>query len=909
MREGSAPVIRRLDYAPPAFWIREVELTFDLDPTKTIVSSKLHIERNPEAAPGPLVLHGEELTLLRVLAGGESVSFSHEGATLVIDNPPPTAPGERFVLEIRNAIHPEKNTQLSGLYTSGGGFFTQCEAEGFRRITYFLDRPDVMAVFTVTLRADKRRCPVLLSNGNLVDQGELEGGRHWAKWHDPFPKPSYLFALVAADLVARRQRIRARSGSEHLLEVYVRRGDLDKTEHAMQSLLASVAWDEARFGLPLDLERFMIVAVEDFNMGAMENKGLNIFNTKYVLASPATATDDDFAGIESVVGHEYFHNWTGNRITCRDWFQLSLKEGLTVFRDQEFSMDMAGSASARAVKRIEDVRNLRLVQFPEDAGTMAHPVRPESYAAIDNFYTATIYEKGAEVVRMMHTLVGREGFAAGMTLYFQRHDGQAVTCDDFAQAVADANPDSALAGRIEAFKRWYGQAGTPRLRARGSWDAAAHRYTLVVSQQPPAVAAALQAHGAAAMQPFVIPVRAALIHADGGEAAAERLLVLDSAEQTFVFDDVDAGPDGAAPVPSVLRDFSAPVVLDDGLGDAELLVLLAHDTDPFTRWEAGQRLALGRMLAALTALEADGGAGVPSLDDAFVEAMRRVLRHPTLDPAFKDLTLGLPSEVYVAEQVAPVDPLRIHTVREHFRAQLAERLYADWAWAWETHQVREGYSPAPEQAARRTLANHALAMLCLHAGRQGDPSWAGRAYQRVKDAGNMTDRVGALQALLGAHAELAQPALERFHAAAAGDALVVDKWFSLQARAPEPVAGLHRAAPGSAFARAKSLLKHGDFSLRNPNRARSLLGGLFMGNPAAFHRSDAAGYVLWADKLIELDAINPQVASRLARAMDRWAVLADPARSAAELALQRLAARPDLSADLREVVGRALQGE
>jgi aminopeptidase N len=483
-----------------------------------------------------------------------------------------------------------------------------------------------------------------------------------------------------------------------------------------------------------------------------------------------------------------------------------------------------------------------------------------------------------------------------------------VTCDDFAQSIADANPGSALTVRLEAFKRWYGQAGTPRLRARGSWDAGARRYTLTLSQQPPAVAASLRAQGTAAGEPFVIPVRAALIRADGGEAAAERVLVLDGAEQTFVFEDVDAGEHGdaggPAPVPSLLRDFSAPVILDDDLGDAELLTLLAHDTDAFTRWEAGQRLALGRLLSAL---QPGADSAVPTLDDAFVEAMRTVLRHPSLDPAFKDLVLGLPSEIYIAEQLAPVDPQRIHAVREHFRAQLAERLHADWLWAWEDHQVNEGYSPTADQAARRTLANHALAMLCLHAERQGDPTWAGRAYQRVKDAGNMTDRVGALQALLASHAELAQPALERFHAAAAGDALVVDKWFALQARAPEPVAGLHHAAPGSVFARARALLKHPDFSLKNPNRARSLLGGLFMGNPAAFHRGDAAGYVLWADKLIELDAINPQVASRLARAMDRWTVLAEPWRSAAELALQRLAARSDLSDDLREVVGRALQ--
>ncbi|MGZ5252724.1 MAG: aminopeptidase N, partial [Caldimonas sp.] len=480
MREGTASPIRREDYAAPAFWIRKVELTFDLDPAKTMVINRMQIERNAGVAPGPLKLHGEELVLTRCLANGESVSFRHDDGLLVIDN----LPEGSFTLEIRNTCAPQKNTQLSGLYTSGGGFFTQCEAEGFRRITFFLDRPDVMAEYTVLMRADKAAYPVLLSNGNLVEQGDLDNGRHFAKWHDPFPKPSYLFALVAAKLVAREQHVRSRAGKDHLLQVWVRRGDLDKTEQAMNSLVASLVWDEARFGLALDLERFMIVAVGDFNMGAMENKGLNIFNTRYVLANPATATDEDFAAIESVVGHEYFHNWTGNRVTCRDWFQLSLKEGLTVFRDQEFSMDMLPSASARAVKRIEDVRALRQLQFPEDAGPMAHPVRPDSYVEIDNFYTPTVYEKGAEVVRMMQTLVGRDGFARGMTLYFERHDGQAVTCDDFAQAMADANPGSDLAPRLAQFKRWYAQAGTPRLTARGRYDAPSRTYTLGLEQSP-----------------------------------------------------------------------------------------------------------------------------------------------------------------------------------------------------------------------------------------------------------------------------------------------------------------------------------------------------------------------------------------------------------------------------------------
>ena len=889
MREGTTTLVRREDYLAPAYWIRTADLTFDLDAAKTIVSSKLAIERNSALPVQPLRLHGEDLNLLRVLVDGQSVSFRHEDGLLVIDAPAADA----FTLEIRNTISPEKNTQLSGLYASGSGLFTQCEAEGFRRITYFLDRPDVMAVYTVTLRGDAKKYPVLLSNGNLVEQGTLDGGKHFAKWHDPFPKPSYLFAVVAADLVAREQWVRTRSGKEHLLQVYVTRGELDKTEHAMNSLIASIVWDEARFKLPLDLERFMIVAVPDFNMGAMENKGLNLFNTKYVLASPATATDVDFDGIESVVAHEYFHNWTGNRVTCRDWFQLSLKEGLTVFRDQEFSMDMAGSPSARAVCRIGDVRALRERQFPEDAGPMAHPVRPDAYQAIDNFYTATVYEKGAEVVRMMNTLVGREGFAAGMSLYFERHDGQAVTCDDFAQAMADANPGSALAQHLGSFKRWYAQAGTPRLNARGTWNAEAATYTLTLSQQLP------DTPGQSGKQPQLVPVALGLLTREGqalplqlqGEDApqgTERVLVLTEAEQSFTFTGI-----GAEVVPSLLRNFSAPVVLDDGLTDADLLVLLAHDSDAFNRWEAGQRLALSRIKAAL------GHGEAVQLDTPFIEAMRSLLREPGLDPAFKDLALTLPSEIYVAEQVSDVDPQRLHVVREAMLDQLATALQADWAWAWDEHQVQGGYRPDAEQSGRRALANKALAMLVRAAALSGEPVWPGKAYQRFKDATNMTDRLGALEALVGAHHELARPALERFYALFRHEPLVLDKWFMLQARAPEK--------NGQVFAQVKALLKHPDFTLGNPNRARALLFVLAASNPAAFHRTDAAGYVLWADKVIEMDAINPQLASRFARSLDRWRNLAEPYRSAAREAIARVAAKAELSSDTREIIERALQ--
>ncbi|HEY9208171.1 MAG TPA: aminopeptidase N [Acidovorax sp.] len=902
--QGQAPAIHRADYQAPAWWIDTVDLTFDLDPAKTRVLNKMRLRRNPDVAAQPLRLDGEELNLARVMVNGGGTSFKMDGNQLVLENLPEGT--EPFDLEIFTTCAPAKNTQLMGLYVSQGTFFTQCEAEGFRRITYFLDRPDVMASYTVTLRADKALYPVLLSNGNLVDSGAMEDGRHFAKWVDPHKKPCYLFALVAGKLVAREQKIRSHSGTEHLLQVYVRPGDLGKTEHAMNALMHSVAWDEARFGLPLDLERFMIVATSDFNMGAMENKGLNIFNTKYVLASEATATDTDFANIESVVGHEYFHNWTGNRVTCRDWFQLSLKEGLTVFRDQEFSMDLAGSPSARAVKRIEDVRVLRTAQFPEDAGPMAHPVRPDSYVEINNFYTVTIYEKGAEVVRMQHNLVGREGFAKGMKLYFERHDGQAVTCDDFVQAIADANPLSPLAQHLPQFKRWYSQAGTPRVRATGRYDAAARSYALTLSQS------CAPTPGQSEKQPFVIPVELGLIDAATGaalplqlgidgapetSAPTSRVVVLTEASQTLTFSHLDAEP-----VPSLLRGFSAPVVLDIEYTDAQLLTLLAHDTDAFNRWEAGQRLALRTAINAIAdsaqQTSTNGRFDHHILSPEFVEAMRSVLRNPALDAAFKELVLTLPSETYIAEQLDVVNPQRIHAVREAMREQLALSLQADWAWAWEQHQDTGGYRPDPVSSGRRALSGLALHMLCIAAQRTGDVVWPGKAYQRFKVAASMTDRFHALTALVASGSELATPALARFHTLFKDEPLVIDKWFALQAGAPD--------RGGNVLPIVRQLLQHPDFSLKNPNRARSVIFSYCSANPGAFHRADAAGYVFWSDRVIELDALNPQVAARLARALDRWKKLAEPWRSGAREAIARVAARPDLSNDVREVVTRAL---
>jgi len=893
-RDASTPgaVVHRADYSAPAYWIDTVHLSFDLDPAKTRVLNKMTLRRNPEVPAQALRLDGDELNLARVLVNGAGTSFKMDGGQLVLENLP--AEGS-FELEIFTTCAPAKNTKLMGLYVSNDSFFTQCEAEGFRRITYYLDRPDVMASFTVTLRADQAKYPVLLSNGNLTDSGALDDGRHFATWVDPHKKPCYLFALVAGQLVCREQRITSRAGRDHLLQVYVRPGDMDKTEHAMTSLMNSVIWDEARFGLPLDLERFMIVATSDFNMGAMENKGLNIFNTKYVLANQATATDIDFANIESVVGHEYFHNWTGNRITCRDWFQLSLKEGLTVFRDQEFSMDLCADVSSRAVKRIEDVRVLRTAQFPEDAGPMAHPVRPDSYIEINNFYTVTIYEKGAEVVRMMQTLVGRAGFAKGMTLYFARHDGHAVTCDDFAQAIADANPDSALARLLPQFKRWYSQAGTPRLTASAHYDANAHTYTLNFDQSCPATP------GQDTKEAFVLPISLGLVgansgaalplHIQGGTATASdsHLFVMTQASEAITFENVLEEP-----VPSILRGFSAPVIVDFDYTDAQLLALLANDPDPFNRWEAGQRLALR---CAIQSIHADGQ---PSggLNADYLAAMRAVLRHPTLDAAFKELVLTLPSETYIAEQLDVVDPQRIHAVREAMREQLAAGLSDDWQWAFEAHNQNGGYRPDTVSSGRRALAGLALNYLCLAARNSGDAIWPGKAYQRFKDADNMTDRFNALSALVQSGHTLATPALARFHSLFKAEELVIDKWFALQAGCSD--------RGGQVLPAVRQLLKHPDFHIRNPNRARSVIFSYCSANPGAFHRADAAGYVFWSEQVLELDAFNPQVAARLARALDRWKKLAQPYQNAAYEALKRVAAKPDLSNDVREVFSRAL---
>ena len=879
MRTDTPQTIYRNDYTAPSFMVDTVELGFDLHPKRTIVASRLTMSRNPDSAERDIVLYGEKLELVALRMNGKTLGkrdFRLVDNLLVIPNAP-----DAVVLEIETLTAPVDNTSLNGLYVSNGNFFTQCEAEGFRAITYFPDRPDIMARYTVMLRADKALYPVLLSNGNLIEEGDLEDGRHYAKWEDPFKKPSYLFALVAARLVCQEENFRLADGRDALLQVWVEEGNLDKTDYAMQSLKNSIRWDEERWGLELDLDRFMIVAVSDFNMGAMENKGLNIFNIKFVLANSRVATDVDYAGIEAVVGHEYFHNWTGNRVTCRDWFQLSLKEGLTVFRDQEFSSDMIGTDSGRAIARIDQVRTLRQAQFPEDAGPMAHPVRPDSFVEINNFYTVTVYEKGAEVVRMYQTLLGRDGFRKGMDLYFMRHDEQAVECDDFRNAMADAN------GRnLDQFERWYSQAGTPVVRAETIYDAANKTFDLTLMQRCPATP------NQERKLPFHIPVALGLLGADGRDLplvmdgqklGTTAVLELTDAVQRFRFSDVNE-----TPTPSILRDFSAPVVLEYPYTDAELLHLFSHDSDPVNRWEAGQRLAMARLLKLTAAIIE---AGKLELDDMFVDAMRTILVDASLDAGFREQALLLPSESMIADQFDAVNPLAIHLARQFMRRIIGLALRADLRAQYDANQTPGDYSPDAVSAGRRGLKNLALAYM---AAEPGEDTIALVQHQ-YDNAGNMTDRVAALVALIHCQAPGVEDSLQRFYAEFENEALVIDKWFTMQA-----------GAPGTDIAKIRSLMGHAAFSMKNPNRARSLIFAFCNGNPLRFHAADGSGYAFWAEQVIALDATNPQIASRLARSLDRWRRFAPALQVQMKKALQQVAGKKKLSSDLREIVSKAL---
>ncbi len=867
----SPPTIYRSDYKKPAFAIERAELTFDIGADTTRVTAQLSMRRN---SAGPLVLHGVDLDLISVAVDGSlraAESYQVSDLFLTIDDLP-----DAFELQTVVDIHPAKNTALEGLYTSGEFLLTQCEAEGFRKITYFLDRPDVMATFQVRLNASKERFPVLLSNGNLSDSGDLGEGRHFAVWNDPFPKPAYLFALVAGDLAHVEDHFTTSEGREVTLRIYVEEENLDKVDHAMVSLKKSMAWDESRFDLAYDLDIFNIVATNDFNMGAMENKSLNIFNSKYVLAKAETATDADFLAIEAVVGHEYFHNWTGNRVTCRDWFQLSLKEGLTVFRDQEFSSDM----QSRAVKRIEDVRNLRSRQFSEDASPMAHPIRPDSFVEINNFYTMTVYEKGAEVVRMYHTLLGSKAFQKGMKLYFQRHDGQAVTCDDFRAAMADANEVN-----LDQFETWYLQAGTPVVTAAGSYDAAKKTYTLTLRQETP------DTPGQSDKPPHHMPVQLGLLDsrgqdmpltlAEGSLVGKGDVLQLREREQAFVFTNI-----AEAPIPSLFRGLSAPVKVVSPYTMAELAFLMANDSDAFNRWDASQKLVEDVLMQLIATPEA-------TIPDVFLDAVGSSLNDQDTDPGLIAEALKLPDENYLAGVMSDrglvADVEGIHNARQAVRSAIAKRHKEALVARYEGSCEEGPYTLSPLAIAARSLKNTCMSYLC--AG--GDFS---QAQAQFDTASNMTDSVSALYALVHNGAPGAKSALQTFLERWKDDALVTDKWLAVQATDTQP----------GALGRIDSLLAHPVFNLQNPNKVYSLINAFGRSNPLVFHAADGSGYKWMTDRVAELDSKNPQVASRLVRAFDPWKRYDDSRKNLIKAQLERLQSQ-SLSPDVGEIVGKALQ--
>jgi aminopeptidase N len=869
--------VRLADYQPPDYLVDEVELHFDLTDGHADVHSRLTCRRRPGAdAAAPLVLDGEELTLRAIALDGcplGSGDYQLDEARLVI----PSAP-ERFELTLTTRVYPDRNTRLEGLYRSGGMYCTQCEAQGFRRITFFPDRPDVMARYTVTLAADRATCPVLLSNGNPVDRGELDDGRHWVRWEDPFPKPSYLFALVAGDLHCHEASYQTGSGRDIRLAIYTEHANAGKTEHAMNSLQAAMRWDERAYGLECDLDHYMIVAVGDFNMGAMENKGLNIFNTQYVLARPETATDTDYINIEAVIGHEYFHNWTGNRVTLRDWFQLSLKEGLTVFREQQFSAAMG----APAVKRIDEVRGLRAAQFPEDAGPMAHPVRPAEFVEINNFYTATVYMKGAEVIRMYHTLLGDDGFRRGIDLYFQRHDGQAVTCEDFLAAMADANDAD-----LEQFSRWYRQAGTPVVTVEEEWDAERGEYRLHFSQHTGPTP------GQSRKFPLHIPILIGLVGADGrdlvlrpdGAPAGDtgtHLLELRHERASFTYSGLSERP-----VPSLFRGFSAPVRVDYPYDDEQLAFLFAHDSDDFNRWEAGQRLATRILLRWVADEPAE------TLPRLFLDAFRRILTSATLDPALAAEALTLPTETYLAEQMDIADAAAIHAARQAMRRAIAMSLPAELEQAYDRCTVTGPYRPESTDMALRRLRNVVLD----YRAAPGDDAALQRCLTQFDNADNMTDALPALALLAEFDAAAATERLNAFHERWRDEPLVVDKWFRVQATARRP----------DTLDRVKALTAHEAFDIRNPNKLRALIGSFCQGNPACFHDASGAGYTFLADHILRLDGINPQVAARLLTPLTRWRRQDEQRARLMRAELERIAQRPQLSKDVHEVVSKSLE--
>ena len=878
MRTDTAQTIRLKDYRPPDWLVETVSLDVTLHPTAARIRATLALKPNPKSASAPLILNGDGLSLISVKLDGtvmapDSYVATPESLTIA---QPPNGP---FNLEIETIVDPSANTQLSGLYRSNGTYCTQCEAEGFRRITFFPDRPDVMAIYSTRIEADKTEAPVLLSNGNLVEHGEAPGGRHFAVWHDPHPKPSYLFALVAGDLACVEDHCVTMSGRNVTLRIYVEHGKQDHCAYAMDSLKRAMLWDEKAFGREYDLDIFMIVAVSDFNMGAMENKGLNVFNDKYVLASADTATDADFSHIEAVIAHEYFHNWTGNRITCRDWFQLCLKEGLTVFRDQEFSSDMR----SRPVKRIADVRGLRATQFIEDAGPLAHSVRPETYKEINNFYTTTIYEKGAEVVRMVQTLVGQEKFRVGMDLYFARHDGEAATVEQFIQCFADAS------GRdLTQFMRWYSQAGTPEVTVSGKFDAGRKTYVVECKQAVPPTP------GQTVKEPMVIPLSLGLVGRNGhdlplklstGEPMERDVVVLNKPVARFEFVNIDEDP-----VISINRGFSAPIKLITDLAARDLAFLAAHDADPFNRWQALQTISTRLLIDNVAALRS----GRPTRgDDQLMLALAAILGDTALEPAFVALALVPPGEGDIAREIGrDIDPDAIFRARAELRAAIGQQLGPALTTLYDRMAPSGDYSPDAQSAGRRALRNVAIDLLAATA----KPAVIARVCRQYETANNMTDRMAALVTLSLHEVPEREYALADFYARYASDALVVDKWFSLQATIPQP----------NTLENVRRLTAHPAFSPANPNRVRALIGSFAQGNTTQFNRADGLGYDFVADTVLALDQKNPQISARLATAFRSWRMLEAGRQMKAEAALTRIKGTPGLSRDLSDIVERAL---
>ncbi|MHB8346994.1 MAG: aminopeptidase N [Acidiferrobacterales bacterium] len=879
-KAGKAKAVYLKDYRPPDYRIEKVHLDFSLGEESTLVRSRLEVVGSDNSPGQPLVLDGRELDLKSVVLDGRRlnhhVDYLLDTEHLTI----PRAPGQ-FTLEIETEIHPHINTTLTGLYVSGGNFCTQCEAEGFRKITYFLDRPDVMARYTTTIVADKARYPVLLSNGNPAEHVDLGDGRHRATWVDPYPKPSYLFALVAGDLACIEDRFVTRSSRTVQLRMYVQHHNADKCGHAMASLRKAMQWDEQVFGREYDLDIYQIVAVDDFNMGAMENKGLNVFNSVYVLARPDTATDADYQAIERVIAHEYFHNWSGNRVTCRDWFQLSLKEGFTVYRDQEFGAD----ATSRGVARVQDVNVLRTHQFREDAGPMAHAVRPESYVEINNFYTATVYNKGAEVVRMLRELIGMDGFRRGTDLYFERYDGQAVTTDDFVKAMEDANGIN-----LSQFRLWYSQAGTPQLHIGRAHDARSGTYILHVRQSCPPTPG--QPH----KQPFHMPLAIALLDDDGQElpmrlmgehsgVIGTRVLQLRQEEETFVFVGMPKEP-----VPSLLRGFSAPVRLQFELSDSERCFLLGCDGDSFSRWEAGQQLA-GEIILDLAAQSLKH---TPQLLNAqFVEAFRTTLRSDHLDKAMIAQALILPSETYLADFMDPIDPQALHDARVSVLRSLAQTLRDDLLSVYRDNVGQGDYGVDPESVGRRSLKNLCLSYLM----ELDDAETRQLCVDQFRRADNMTDVMAALRALVGTDCDERREALVAFHEKWRDEPLVMDKWFALQATS---------RLPGT-LAEVKALTRHPAFNLKNPNRVRALIGSFCAGNPARFHDRSGAGYAFLADQVLRIDRLNPQLAARLVGALSLWRKYEARRQALMKRQLEHILADAGLSRDVQEIVSKSLE--